>query len=59
MTRSKLPKHDRLRGRHKKRASAEVRDWDRRTSCPPPPPWMDEATAAKLTRLRRDLDPLQ
>jgi len=52
-------KFDWKRGRHQKHASAEVRDWDRRTACPEPPPWMDDETALKLMQLRREVDPLQ
>jgi hypothetical protein len=52
-------KYDVLRGRHRKRASAEVRDWDKRTAVPSRPSWMDETTWEALAKLRRELDPLQ
>lgn len=51
-------KFDRLRGRHRKRASQEVRDWDRRAQVPPRPSYMDAETHSKLAALKRELDPL-
>ena len=47
------------RGRHKKARSREVEAWVDRTTCPKPPPWMDQATYAGLAALRKELDPLQ
>lgn len=52
----KEPKYDRLRGRHKKHASAETRGWNEKLP-PPPPPWMDAETARKLYALRRQVEP--
>jgi len=49
---------DRKRGRHKKHASREVREWERAHLPPQPPPWMDVQTGAKLIALRRQLDQL-
>ena len=53
-------KFDRLRGRHKKRASKETRQWEQRERerAPAPPPcWMNEETAQKLLELRKQVDP--
>jgi hypothetical protein len=40
------------RGRHKKGSSPETLAWNREHLIPPPPPWMDAATYAKLAALR-------
>lgn len=53
-------KFDRKRGRHKKRASLETRDWNANHHTPTvadAPPWMDADTARKLLDLRRAVDP--
>lgn len=54
MSRPKGSGHDRHggRGRHKKRASRETVAWESEHLIPPPPPWMDAATYAKLAALR-------
>lgn len=54
----KKPKYDINRGRHKKHASQETRDWNaKHVHLPKTPPWMDEETAARLTELRRQINP--
>ena len=52
-------KFDRKRGRHKKAASLETRDWNEQRLPPKQerPAWMDAETEAKLQQLRRDVDP--
>jgi hypothetical protein len=52
-------KFDRKRGRHKKHASRETREYNERTKPPTPPVWMDPDTAKKLLALRREVDPWQ
>lgn len=45
-------RHDRKRGRHKKRASRETRDWEREHLIPPCPSWMPRSTYLALAALR-------
>lgn len=51
-------KFDRKRGRHKKAASRETRDWELEHLAPAPPPWMSLDTSRGLLNLRRRLDEL-
>jgi len=55
----KEPRWDIKRGRHKKNASAETRDWNRKHLPPkiPCPPWMDAETHLRLLELRKLIDP--
>lgn len=48
----KRGRYDKRRGRHKKRASAETKAWEREHLIPPRPPWMDAATYRGLARIR-------
>jgi hypothetical protein len=55
----KVEKFDRKRGRHRKAASLETRDWNAKhlPAALKAPSWMDAETAEKLADLRRELDP--
>jgi phage terminase small subunit len=57
MSSSDPEKFDRKRGRHKKHASAETKDWNEKHRPPTPPSWMDDETAKRLLALRREVDP--
>lgn len=48
----KAEKYDRRRGRHKKRASRETREWEAEHLIPPRPPWMPSDTYVKLAEMR-------
>jgi hypothetical protein len=55
---TKRKHYDIKRGRHKKHASRETREWEQAHLPPVPPSWMDAQTGAKLIALRRQLDQL-
>lgn len=55
---TKRERYDKRRGRHKKRASRETREWVALHVAPEPPPWMPADTAAELLALRKRLDVL-
>jgi hypothetical protein len=52
----KRERFDRKRGRHKKRASRETREWELEHLPPAAPPWMPPETTRQLLTLRRELD---
>lgn len=52
----KEPKYDIRRGRHRKRASRETREWNRDHLIPACPPWMDRETYLQLTLRRSELE---
>lgn len=53
---TKEPKHDIKRGRHKKRASRETREWEEQHLPPECPPWMSPETYARLRELRDEAE---
>lgn len=49
-------KYDPKRGRHKKNASRETRDWNSQHLVPKQPPWMGKEAYHKLIALRSEIE---